>query len=389
MKFGVVSDLLSDVSLEKKSGVQEIVWIPRGQIRKNKRNGYAIGDIDGLAADIKHGGLAQPLEVYQTKDGMYELLTGERRLTAIDQLIADGDWNADIPCLVRELSDYKVNLSDEAKELYAIIRTNRFNRTKTDSDLLFEAMELKKIVEELRKNGEKELWFGEELSGGIELSGRTREIVGKALDISNGQVAKIEAITKNGILEVLEAIREQRMSIAAAYLLSMIEKTEQEAFMALHTTGKIETSSVRNYIESIQNKKQKQSQIAGQSPDHAEGMSAPAAENEVQEETKVMLEGETQEITEAEVEVKPEKTKLKQEEKTRENIESRKDTWPLILKGIPKFNVIAINDVLYSKEKELEEILALEGLPGRMVMEAQMVVAGLRLLKELLEKQEG
>ena len=85
-KFKVGAGLLSDIS--KGAVVMDVVNIPRDQIQKNPNNHYSISGIESLAESIKQYGLLQPVHVMETETG-YRLLGGERRLTAIDKLIAD------------------------------------------------------------------------------------------------------------------------------------------------------------------------------------------------------------------------------------------------------------------------------------------------------------
>lgn len=250
MGFGVVSELLSDISFNQNNSPMQISWIPRGQIIKNERNGYQASDIEDLAEDIKKSGLAQPLEVLALEDGRYRLLTGERRLTAIDRLAASGVWKSEIPCIVRELEDYDLPLSDEAKEMYAIIRTNRFTRKMSDADLMFETQEWTNIIRELKKTGCKELTVGTDLAGKevkVSLHGRTREAVAKAAGVSNGQLAKMEYIKKNGIDAVQEAIKGGRLKIAAAFTLASMPKEQQEEFLQMHSEGNIRSEDVMDY----------------------------------------------------------------------------------------------------------------------------------------------
>lgn len=261
-KFGVVSDLLSGVSLaEKDPAEMDITWLKREQIIKNPQNGYEIGDVRGLAADIRRAGIAQPLEVLPQPDGStYRLLTGERRLTAVDLLIAAGDWKPErkIPCVVRSLADYEnLALSDDLKEMYAIIRTNRFNRKLSDADLYFEAEQWEKIIREMKANGQKELTLGidqKEESLTIDLSGRTRENVAKTLQTSNGQVAKIESIRKRGIKPVKDAVSNGQLKIAPAYILSGMSEEEQQEFMEKQD-GIIRAEDVTDFCKSKQQQK--------------------------------------------------------------------------------------------------------------------------------------
>ena len=151
-KFKVGAGLLSDIS--KGAVVMDVVNIPRDQIQKNPNNHYSISGIESLAESIKQYGLLQPVHVMETETG-YRLLGGERRLTAIDKLIADAgvpDWTEDtlIPCVIKGAEDVKLDLRPENKERYAIITSNREQRAYTDGDRYMEIQEWKKIIEELR-----------------------------------------------------------------------------------------------------------------------------------------------------------------------------------------------------------------------------------------------
>lgn len=68
------------------------------------------------------------------------------------------------------------------------------------------------------------------------------------------------------------------------------------------------------------------------------------------------------------------------------------ESWPEYLRDIPMPTETALASYLYDQEKDLKRILDLEkeepGLPHMMIMQQQMVVAGLRLLKDLIETKE-
>ena len=102
----------------------------------------------------------QPLHVDDPdpETGTYKLLGGERRLTAIDLLIEDEsvtEWTKDtlIPCVVRGKDAVKLDLSDENKERYAIITTNKEQRIYTDADRYMEIQEWKKSFRNFVKRG--------------------------------------------------------------------------------------------------------------------------------------------------------------------------------------------------------------------------------------------
>lgn len=268
-KFGVVGELLSDISLDAKEKSIRITWIPRKQIEKNKKNGYSIKDVNALAADIKDTGLAQPLEVLAVGNG-YRLITGERRLTAIDSLIESGDWKTDIPCIVKELEDYDLPLSDDSKEMYAIIRTNRFTRNKSDADLMFESEEWTKIVQELKAAGKTVLQLGTDSNGNevaIDLQGRTREVVARTMGVSNGQMAKVEFIKNHGISDLQEAVRDERVNIATAHQIAALDSADQEELLNQQSNQEIiDSGAVKAFKDKMKkNKKPKKQENAEQS----------------------------------------------------------------------------------------------------------------------------
>lgn len=68
------------------------------------------------------------------------------------------------------------------------------------------------------------------------------------------------------------------------------------------------------------------------------------------------------------------------------------ENWPEYLKDIPVPTDTALASYLYDQEKDLKRILSLEkeepGLPHMMIMQQQMVVAGLRLLQKHIKSTE-
>ena len=69
--------------------------------------------------------LLHHFNVTKLEDDSYMLLGGERRITAIDKLIEDPnvqEWNEDtlIPCVIKNLEEIDLPLSDEAKRTVCI-----------------------------------------------------------------------------------------------------------------------------------------------------------------------------------------------------------------------------------------------------------------------------
>lgn len=259
MSFKVMNSLLNDTSLKQRgNAAMRITMIDRSKIHKNEKNGYQIGSVAELAEDIKKSGVAQPLEVLACEDGTYRLITGERRITAIDTLIQSGEWNGGIPCIIRELDDFDLPLSDEEKEMYAIIRTNRFTRKMTDADIFFESLQWEKLIKKLKEKGEKELLIGESAANteSIPLVGKTREAAAQIMNISNGQMSKIESINRCAVPAVLDALHQGRVAISTAYIIAGMPKERQEKFMEMYPDGKIETAQVKEFQATGQARRQ-------------------------------------------------------------------------------------------------------------------------------------
>lgn len=229
----VGAGLLSEAS--KKLVVMETVNIPREQIKKNPKNKYSITGIPALAESIKQYGLVQPLHVAPKKDGSYLLLGGERRLTAIDLLIEDDsvtEWNADtlIPCVIKGIDDVKLDLSEENKERYAIITTNKEGRVYTDGDTYMELQEWKKIIEELREKGIEYIDHYDEEGNADPLpikGSTTRDILAQATGMSRGQVNKYETVHNKGSESLKNALLDGKISVSAAEKAAK-EMTEEE-----------------------------------------------------------------------------------------------------------------------------------------------------------------
>lgn len=214
-----------------------IQYLKKNQIEKNDKNMYSIDGIPALAESIKQYGLIQPLHVMSLGDDKYKLLGGERRLSAIEMLIADEntpEWTEDseIPCIVKGFDDVKLDLSDENKERFAIITTNKEQRVYSDGDRYKEIQEWKKIIEELRSKG---IEYISQLDADgkeeqVTIKGeKTRDIIAKATGMSTGQINKFEKVHNNASDELKEVVSKGKMSIGnAEKIVSKFSYEEQD-----------------------------------------------------------------------------------------------------------------------------------------------------------------
>ena len=229
-KIKVGAGLMSDVS--KNAVKMKITHISRSELDKNENNMYDIGNIESLAWSIKTMGLLQPLHVTQKEDGRYILLGGERRLTAIDSLIADPectDWNEDsmIPVVVKKYDEVDLPLDDELKETLSIITTNKEAREYTDKDRLEELNAWEKIIDALRKEGVEKLPYTDAEGNEIRIKGeKTRDIISKTTGMSKGLINSFNKVKNQGSDSVNELLFNNEISVGTAN--ELIEQAETE-----------------------------------------------------------------------------------------------------------------------------------------------------------------
>ncbi|MDE6853106.1 MAG: ParB N-terminal domain-containing protein [Lachnospiraceae bacterium] len=243
-------------NLQKQHVGQEVIFVPRSKIVKNPENFYTIGDVSSLAQSIRFSGLSQPLEIKEMGNGQYMLLGGERRLTAIDSLIADpavDGWTDDplIACIVKDVKHISLPLSPERKEDFAIITTNKETRVYTDADRYQEIKKWKEIIRELRENGVES--FGMEDDAGNETiipirGAKTRDILSQTTGISSGQLHKYETVEKSGSKNLQDALLSGKVTVAtAAKAASTLEQEEQDALAKAAEKQEIQTDQVAKF----------------------------------------------------------------------------------------------------------------------------------------------
>lgn len=230
--------LLNEASKNLAKNNMEITYIPRDEIYKNPKNEYSISDIENLADLIYVMGLREPLGVKPEGSG-YKLIEGERRLTAIDKLIADGKWEGDIPCIIRE-KELKVNLdilSDEEKEILEIAGTNAGQRKYSEADYLFEVEKLEPIYKKLKASGIGEFTYesdtGEKITQSL-TGKKSRELLAERLNVSPAQVGKISKVANSGTEELKEAVKDGTANIAVAAEIAAMEKEDQKRLIEQH-----------------------------------------------------------------------------------------------------------------------------------------------------------
>ncbi len=266
MGAAVVEGLLNEKS-RNFSGRMDIVYISRRDIDMNEKNFYQITDIATLKQSIETIGLKQPLIVKKMPTGRYKLLAGERRLTAIDELINEGKWGTDIPCIIQDYDKVNLPLSDELKEMYVLITTNREQRTYTDADIMNEIKELKNIYSALREAGVDSFSVGKDENGNEitkNIKGvKTRELIAEDLGISQGKVGVYEKVDKKASESIKEALKNQGISIMAAATAADMPKEEQDQLVDEYadTGQKIQPQDVESFKNKDKDKSIKEPEV--------------------------------------------------------------------------------------------------------------------------------
>ncbi len=168
----------------------------------SKNNFYGIREIEELAASIKENGLMHNLVVRDIGNGKYEIISGERRYTALKKLGYEK-----VPCQIREINDLDAELM--------LIHANLEQRELTPTEKIEGIKRLENIYKKKRKNGEK-------------LDGKTRDLIGKDLGLSGVQVGRYKKIGKDLIPELKEKLNKEDITLTQAHTLSSLTKEEQK-----------------------------------------------------------------------------------------------------------------------------------------------------------------
>lgn len=192
----------------------------------NDKNFYSVEDIEPLAQKILLVGLMENLEVVHDPcdRGEYRIIAGERRWRALKMLVEKGYTEFE-----KATCQIQTPASEEEETLRLIIANDY--RNKTVSDLLEEEDKLKKILQQMKENGQTIM--------GIDLnSGRIRDVVAYFLKIAPTKVAQIESINKHLIPEFSKELKEGRLTFSAAYMISgMNEETQAEMLERYQENG--------------------------------------------------------------------------------------------------------------------------------------------------------
>ena len=227
-KFSISQRMLNSVSQNVKKANEieaknnfNVQYIDIKDIERNKKNFYEIVNVDELAEDIKMNGLNHNLVVRKLDNGKYELISGERRYTALTQLVEQGnEIFALVPCKVIEANDIDSEI--------ILIQANAQTRELTEIEKLEQVKRLTELYKTKKKNGEK-------------VPGKIREIIANDLKLSPTQVGRYERINKNLIPELKEILENGNLTIANASEFSSLSEDNQKVILEI-INNKVEIS---------------------------------------------------------------------------------------------------------------------------------------------------
>ena len=218
----------------------KIKYINIDRIRRNEKNFYEIVDIEALAEDIKLNGLNHNLVVRKLDNDMYELISGERRYTALSKLVNEGNKEFNlVPCKVIESNDIDSEI--------ILIQANAQSRELTEVEKLTQVERLQELYKIKKKNGEK-------------VPGKIRDIIANDLNLSATQVGRYERINNKLIPELKAVIEQGNLTIANASEFSSLSEENQRVILNLiddkANMSKQEAIDLKNKLKKIEEEKE-------------------------------------------------------------------------------------------------------------------------------------
>ncbi|EMJ5758560.1 ParB N-terminal domain-containing protein [Clostridioides difficile] len=173
-------------------------------------NFYSVEDIEDLKSSIEMFGIKQNLLVRENEDNKYTIIAGHRRRLAVLKLLEENKENEKfemMPCMVEKITGIRAKI--------LLITTNSTARELTDFEKMKQAVEMRKLLEELRTEED--------------IKGKTRDLVAKMLNTSAGQIARLENISKKLMPNFKNEFEKENINVSTAYELSRLEEAEQQS----------------------------------------------------------------------------------------------------------------------------------------------------------------
>ena len=252
---------LNEASLSMRDTRKKTEYISLDEIVPNPDNKLSMPNVKWLKQDIALEGLLQPLVVAQMDDGKYMLYAGHQRFEAIRQLHQEGKFENTVE--VKKVDLDNLNLPDTVSEnvrrklLLRSANIQRGNGYSTDADRYVVISDWKEIYTELRRCGVEVIEFGlegdDEIRESEQIKGRkTRELVAEKVGLSPAQVGKFERVDNQGVDELKEALKEDKINVAtAAEVASMNPQDQKKILEKIRATREITPDNKINGERSI------------------------------------------------------------------------------------------------------------------------------------------
>ncbi|UWD42739.1 ParB/RepB/Spo0J family partition protein [Clostridioides difficile] len=197
-------------------------------------NFYSVEDIEDLKSSIEMFGIKQNLLVKESEDNKYTIIAGHRRRLAVLKLLEENKENEKfkmMPCMIEKVTGIR--------EKILLITTNSTARELTDFEKMKQAVEMKKLLEELRTEEN--------------IKGKTRDLVAEMLNTSTSQIARLENISKKLMPDFKNEFEKENINVSTAYELSRLEEAEQQSlFEEYQEKGNL---SIKDVAEKSEEKK--------------------------------------------------------------------------------------------------------------------------------------
>ncbi len=244
-KFSISEGMLNGISknTEKVSLLDakqnfKFDYIDINNIKINSKNFYPIESINELAKDISINGLNHNLVVRPIDDGNYEIISGERRYTALKSLVDNNEKKySQVPCKIVDLEDLDSEI--------ILIQANAQTRELSDADKLKQIERLRELYKEKKAQGGK--------------IGDIRGLISKDVGLSPGQVAKYSSISNNLIPELRELLDKGNLTMSNATEFASLSIENQKAILSIVNNevniSKNEASEIKKEFKKIENEK--------------------------------------------------------------------------------------------------------------------------------------
>ena len=211
-----ITSMLNKVSMEEIN--QKRKKINYKKLIPHEKNHYSLDAIEELADSIESVGLLQDLVVKEYDNDNFKIVAGHRRHLAITLLVEKRGLVqfSDIYCHIIE------NQEDDVITQLKLHMTNTTARELTEHDKMIAVAETKRLVLEAKERG-------------FNIKGKTRDIIGDALNLGSTQVQKYLNIQEQATLEVKEALKKGEITVQDAYNTTRPKKEKKPVQMKLDT----------------------------------------------------------------------------------------------------------------------------------------------------------